>query len=178
MRHGLLWVALVAVAPLAAQDSYGGPSVLSRGPVGNLSGSSDLLVLQPSLQLLGSYESGLYLPSVDSLGHQVGSGGSFGVTASAAVNGYHRWKRTVLGLNYQGNFRHYTRNPYLDGIDQTVSLNVQRQTSARTRVGVSGAGGEEASYPWRFWLDGEATVSAYRPGKVRPPKPANRSSDG
>jgi DNA-3-methyladenine glycosylase len=34
------------------------------------------------------------------------------------------------------------------------------------RVGVSGAGGE-AAYPWRFWLDGEATVSVYRPAKPR-----------
>jgi len=39
------------------------------------------------------------------------------------------------------------------------------------RVGVSGAGGDAAAYPWRFWLDGEETVSPYRPGKVRPPKP-------
>jgi len=45
------------------------------------------------------------------------------------------------------------------------------------RVGVSGPGGDAAAYPWRFWLDGEPTVSAYRPGKVRPPKPANRSID-
>jgi len=44
------------------------------------------------------------------------------------------------------------------------------------RVGVSGPGGDAAAYPWRFWLEGEATVSVYRPGKVRPPKPANRSS--
>ncbi len=43
------------------------------------------------------------------------------------------------------------------------------------RVGVSGPGGDGAAYPWRFWLDGEATVSAYRPGKVRPPKPTGRS---
>ncbi len=35
------------------------------------------------------------------------------------------------------------------------------------RVGVSGAGGDGARYPWRFWLDGEPTVSAYRPGVVR-----------
>ncbi|MEP7036621.1 MAG: DNA-3-methyladenine glycosylase [Actinomycetota bacterium] len=40
------------------------------------------------------------------------------------------------------------------------------------RVGVSGPGGDAAAYPWRFWLDGEATVSAYRPGTVRRPKPA------
>jgi DNA-3-methyladenine glycosylase len=35
------------------------------------------------------------------------------------------------------------------------------------RVGVSGAGGDAAAYPWRFWLDGEPTVSPYRPAKPR-----------
>ena len=39
------------------------------------------------------------------------------------------------------------------------------------RVGVGGAGGDPSAYPWRFWLDGEATVSPYRPGKARLPKP-------
>lgn len=31
------------------------------------------------------------------------------------------------------------------------------------RVGVSGAGGDGVAFPWRFWLDGEPTVSPYRP---------------
>lgn len=35
------------------------------------------------------------------------------------------------------------------------------------RVGVAGAGGDVTAYPWRFWLDGEPTVSAYRPAKPR-----------
>lgn len=35
------------------------------------------------------------------------------------------------------------------------------------RVGVSGPGGDGATFPWRFWLDGEPTVSAYRAGVVR-----------
>jgi DNA-3-methyladenine glycosylase len=35
------------------------------------------------------------------------------------------------------------------------------------RVGVNGPGGDGAAFPWRFWLDGEPTVSAYRPGVVR-----------
>ncbi|HYN29068.1 MAG TPA: DNA-3-methyladenine glycosylase [Dermatophilaceae bacterium] len=35
------------------------------------------------------------------------------------------------------------------------------------RVGVSGPGGDPTAYPWRFWLDGEPTVSAYRPGVAR-----------
>jgi DNA-3-methyladenine glycosylase len=38
------------------------------------------------------------------------------------------------------------------------------------RVGVSGAGGDAAAYPWRFWLDSEPTVSVYRPAQYRPPK--------
>lgn len=35
------------------------------------------------------------------------------------------------------------------------------------RVGVSGEGGDGVRYPWRFWLDGEPTVSVYRPGTRR-----------
>ena len=34
------------------------------------------------------------------------------------------------------------------------------------RVGISGPGGDSAAYPWRFWLEGEATVSAYRRGQT------------
>ncbi|GAB3600051.1 DNA-3-methyladenine glycosylase [Angustibacter peucedani] len=39
------------------------------------------------------------------------------------------------------------------------------------RVGVSGPGGDAERHPWRFWLEGEPTVSAYRPG-VRRADPA------
>lgn len=35
------------------------------------------------------------------------------------------------------------------------------------RVGVAGPGGDAAAYPWRFWIDGEPTVSQYRPAKPR-----------
>jgi DNA-3-methyladenine glycosylase len=42
--------------------------------------------------------------------------------------------------------------------------------SAGPRVGVGGAGGDAAAFPWRFWLPGEPTVSVYRPhpGPRRP----------
>ncbi len=39
--------------------------------------------------------------------------------------------------------------------------------STGARVGVSGPGGDGAAYPWRFWLDGESTVSSYRPAAPR-----------
>ena len=35
------------------------------------------------------------------------------------------------------------------------------------RVGVSGPGGDGERFPWRFWITGDPTVSAYRPGRPR-----------
>lgn len=39
--------------------------------------------------------------------------------------------------------------------------------AAGPRVGVAGPGGDASAFPWRFWLPGEPTVSAYRPGGRR-----------
>lgn len=41
------------------------------------------------------------------------------------------------------------------------------------RTGVSGAGGG-AAYPWRFWLSGDPTVSAYRAATARIPSSRQR----
>ena len=35
------------------------------------------------------------------------------------------------------------------------------------RTGVAGLGGDGEAFPWRFWLDGEPTVSTYRPAVTR-----------
>jgi DNA-3-methyladenine glycosylase len=35
------------------------------------------------------------------------------------------------------------------------------------RVGVAGPGGDPDEFPWRFWIPGERTVSAYRTGRAR-----------
>ena len=43
------------------------------------------------------------------------------------------------------------------------------------RVGVAGPGGDALAHPWRFWLGGEPTVSAYRPA---PPRGARSRSGG
>jgi len=39
------------------------------------------------------------------------------------------------------------------------------QVAVGPRVGVSGPGGDAAAFPWRFWIAGDPTVSAYKPGK-------------
>jgi DNA-3-methyladenine glycosylase len=57
------------------------------------------------------------------------------------------------------------------GPEQTVAV------CSGPRVGVSGPGGDGAAYPWRFWLDGEETVSVYRRATARPSKPVAGSQD-
>ena len=55
--------------------------------------------------------------------------------------------------------------------DSPVVLRLREEPAGAVRqgprVGVSGEGGDAALYPWRFWLDGEPTVSAYRPAVPR-----------
>jgi DNA-3-methyladenine glycosylase len=67
-----------------------------------------------------------------------------------------------------------TSELWLD-IDEVRAAAV-RQDVVRSgpRVGVSGPGGDGAGFPWRFWLDGDPTVSAYRPAtsRRRPLRPA------
>lgn len=57
------------------------------------------------------------------------------------------------------------RGPYSPVPDSSVSTG--------PRVGVSGPGGDGDDYPWRLWLTGDPTVSAYRRGRTaqraRPP---------
>ena len=48
-----------------------------------------------------------------------------------------------------------------------------RPVTTGPRVGVAGPGGDGEQYPWRFWLDGEPTVSVYRPGGARRRGPAS-----
>lgn len=36
------------------------------------------------------------------------------------------------------------------------------------RVGLSGPSGDGAAFPWRYWLPGEPSVSAYKPARPRP----------
>ncbi|NDL57378.1 DNA-3-methyladenine glycosylase [Phytoactinopolyspora sp. XMNu-373] len=42
-----------------------------------------------------------------------------------------------------------------------------RSVATGPRVGVAGKGGDGGRFPWRYWLEGDPTVSRYRPGNVR-----------
>lgn len=81
----------------------------------------------------------------------------------------------VLGLGASETDRDFCRPPIGDPVDLVVRAPDGPTGAARVRtgprVGVSGPGGDGAVFPWRFWLEGEPTVSAYRPGVVRRRRP-------
>jgi DNA-3-methyladenine glycosylase len=52
------------------------------------------------------------------------------------------------------------------GLELPVAPAAPSAVASGLRVGVSGDGGS-ADYPWRFWLDGDPTVSRYKPGRRR-----------
>lgn len=60
-----------------------------------------------------------------------------------------------------------------DLLDQTEELTITStvpppgKIATGPRVGVSGAGGSGVHYPWRFWIDGDPTVSVYRAHQPR-----------
>ena len=71
---------------------------------------------------------------------------------------------TALGLTLADNGRALTQGE-LELARPAVRASHQQMRTG-PRVGVSGEGGT-AAYPWRFWLEGDPTVSQYRAAKPR-----------
>jgi DNA-3-methyladenine glycosylase len=80
------------------------------------------------------------------------------------------------------------RHPVHDGIDAITSLEWHGATAelwlgaprsdvvSGPRVGVAGVAGTDA-FPWRFWIDGDPTVSAFRWGRGAAEAAALRGTD-
>lgn len=77
--------------------------------------------------------------------------------------------RLAMSLGLTG--EHTGLDACADGSPASFHAPTQHVPASRIRtgprVGVAGLGGDAASYPWRFYLDGERSVSAYRPAKPR-----------
>ncbi len=115
---------------MAQSVDYQGPTIMSRGLGSRLQGGGDLIRIRPYLSLMGRYDSGLTSVSVDSQG-RIGQEDLYGGEAQFGALGYHRWRRSLLGIDYRGNVRHYTRNSYYDGSDHSLSLGFTHQPTRR-----------------------------------------------
>jgi hypothetical protein len=65
----------------------------------------------------------------------------FGVEAEAGVYGSHEWKRSQVGLEYRGGYRHYNSNTYYNGSDHIATLDFQTQPTKRSTILLRTLGG-------------------------------------
>lgn len=126
---------LAAVAALAVASSawaqrveYGGPTILSRGAGVLMRGGGEPIRLRPYVRLTGFYDSGLTPFSLDPQG-QVPEVSHYGAAVEFGVLGYRQWRRTVVGADYRGNYRHYPAQTYFNGTDHHLALGVVHQAS-------------------------------------------------
>ena len=114
---------LFASSAFAQQiGGYLGPGVMSRGAgdIGDRSGQP--VSLRFFADVTGVYDNGIQPFSVDSKGDLISVNGLYGVQLDFGVYGQHQGKQSVLGLDYNGNFYHYTNDPFYDGTTHNLIL--------------------------------------------------------
>src|SRR5262249_36014624 len=125
-----------AAAPIADTDAqppqaeYGGPAILTRGGASSLRNPAQSIRFRPFLAINGTYDTGITPISIDDKG-RIPDVASYGGDISAGLLGYHAWKKSSLGVDYRGDYRHYSKNTYYNGADQTLQLVYHRQSSRK-----------------------------------------------
>jgi len=113
----------------SSEEEYSGPAILSRGDAPAAQTAAPI-AFRPYIGLSGIYDTGLVPVTVNSTGG-IPSSDLYGLELNLGAYTYHVWKHTTLGLDYRGDFRHYS-NTYWDGTDQFLSLILTHQASKRT----------------------------------------------
>jgi hypothetical protein len=131
LRRLILLGAIAALGTLVAQQAeYQGPTILSRGLGTALQSGGSLLRLRPYLSLTGVYDGGLTPVAVDASG-RIPQEDLYGGDIQFGVYGYRGWRRSLLGIDYRGGVRHYTRKTYYDGSDHNLTLGFNHQPTRR-----------------------------------------------
>lgn len=145
MYRKLFVVPILLNAAVFGQVISQGPAILSRGgmDVGKRSGKP--VDLRFYADVTGIYDTGFTPVSVDSNGKIVDLGGVYGLQADVGLYGTHSWRRSVLGINYRGDYRDYAKDHQLNGSDHNLELKFEHQFSGRMALILREAAGT-ASY--------------------------------
>ena len=134
----LLATALFAAATpllLAQNDSggggYQGPGIATQGAPETGTRGGQPVDLRFFAGVSGAYDSSLQPLSIDAKGNVAPANNLYGVEVTAGAYGTHNFKRSQLGLNYNGSYRRYSDNTYYNGTDQTLALRYAYQSSRR-----------------------------------------------
>jgi hypothetical protein len=121
-------LALMAQSDSSSGEEYSGPAILSRGEVPGAQTAAPI-AFRPYIGLSGVYDTGLVPVSLTPTGG-IPSTDLYGEELNLGAYTYHIWKHTTLGLDYRGDFRHYSTT-YWDGTDDFLSLILTHRPTKR-----------------------------------------------
>ncbi|MDX2152044.1 MAG: hypothetical protein SFV54_15000 [Bryobacteraceae bacterium] len=130
MRERLALLLVIAGASLWAQGGYSGPSILSRGSSQAGRRGAETLRFRFFANVNGTYDSGLLAAATNEQG-ELEPQDSVGVQAILGAYGYKSFRRSLVGLEYRGDYRHYTNAQFFNGSNQYLALNLEAQPKRR-----------------------------------------------
>jgi hypothetical protein len=140
LKLAVLICAFASMA-MAQLSNYLGPGILTRGAGDIGTRSGEQVDLRFYADVSGVYDNGVQPIALDSKGNLIQVNGLYGVEANIGAYGVHRWKQAQLGLDYKGNFRHYTQQSFYDGSDHQFTLGYTYQKSRRLYYDVRAVAG-------------------------------------
>jgi hypothetical protein len=144
LKRQTLALALILMPVALAQNvgTFTGPSVLTQGAntIGRRSGQDIDLRLYGSVD--GIYDNGL-IPLATRDGALVRPEGLYGVEAGLGAYGRHTFRRSVFGVDYSGNYRHYVNGSSFDGSNHNLRLGYTLQKSRKLIFDFTGFGGTQ-----------------------------------
>ena len=140
---------LLTLCPLAsAQNALNGPGILTSQPI---SGIGQRAGRDVDLRLYGYSQvvrdTGLIPYAVEKDGKLLQPGALTGVEVGLGAYGRHNFRRSTLGLDYSGNFRHYPSATRYDGINQQLNLSYSYQKSRRLQFDLTTTAGSQSFGP-------------------------------
>jgi hypothetical protein len=117
--------------PLLGQ--YGGPAILARGDA-PAAMTTPAISFRPFVEVTGLYDTGLAGVAVVNSAGALANLASFGVGLTWGISGTHSWRRTKIGLDYRGNYDHYTQQTSFGGLNQQILLGITKPLSRRVTL--------------------------------------------
>lgn len=122
--------------PLAGDTSSAndGPSVNGRSGMRIGMVGAESIPITVSLNFNGTYDTLLGSFRTDSNGQLAPGGGSYGVEGGFSASGQKRFRRSVLGLSYIGNYTYFGNQNGFNGTNQALTLGYQRRLTRRLQL--------------------------------------------
>lgn len=90
--------------------------------------------------LMATYESGMFFPIVDERG-EVRSRSIAGGAVNIGAYGSHSWRRSSVGVDYRGDYRHYPAMRFNNGSDHAIGIEYRNIVTRRWEIAARQMGG-------------------------------------